>query len=84
MTDEEKIPYHTIMTAAWRIFVKERKHERFSDAWWDEIIAEFDKLKAEYKNTIYENYCGYISQAFLDQWERLQKQSTVLSAEDWG
>lgn len=73
MTDEEKKPYHTIMTAAWRLFGKERSAEKFSDAWWQEIISEYDDLRKPYKGTIYDDYCGDISQAFLEQWERIQK-----------
>lgn len=73
MTDEEKKPYHTIMVAAWRIFIKERQSRQFSDEWWKEIIKEYETLRAPYKGTIYDDYCGDVSQSFLDQYERMQK-----------
>jgi hypothetical protein len=75
MTDEDKKPYHTIMTAAWRLFIKERKTEQFSDEWWKELIGDYDKLREPYRGTIYDDYCGDVNQAFLDQWERIQKSS---------
>lgn len=73
MTDEEKKPYHTIMVAAWRLFIKDRETEQFSDKWWEEIIGEYDNLREPYKGTIYDGYCCAVNQAFLDQWERIQK-----------
>lgn len=73
MTDEEKKPYHTIMVAAWRIFIKDRKTERFTGQWWEEIIADYDKLREPYKMTKYDLYCCHVSQAFLDELERMGK-----------
>lgn len=73
MTDEEKKPYHTAMLASWRIFIKERKTERFSNEWWKEIIGEFNSLRESYVGTSLRDYVDYMNQAFLDEWERIQK-----------
>ena len=73
MTDEEKKPYHTIMVSAWRLFIKERKLERYTDSWWEEVIADYDKLREPYKMTKYDLYCCHVSQAFLDELERIGK-----------
>lgn len=72
MTDEEKKPYHTAMLASWRIFIKERKTERFSNEWWKEIIGEFNSLRESYVGTPLRDYVDYMNQAFLDEWERIQ------------
>lgn len=73
MTDEQKKPYHTIMVSAWRLFIKERAPKQFSQEWWNEIIGDYNKLREQYKNTQQFSYCDYISQSFLDEWERIQK-----------
>ena len=73
MTDEEKKPYHTIMVSAWRLFTKERTPERFSYEWWEEISGDYDKLREPYKGTPLDLYVCHINQAFLDEYERLQK-----------
>lgn len=73
MTDIEKKPYHKIMVDAWRIFIKDRELERFSDKWWEEIINEYDVLRKPYMNTEYDEYVCSISMAFLDEYERKGK-----------
>ena len=73
MTNEEKTPYHKIMVDAWRIFIKERKAELFSDEWWEEIINEYDVLREPYKNTELDSYLCSISMVFLDEYERKSK-----------
>ncbi len=95
MTDEEKKPYHTVMTAAWRVFTKARNAEQFTDEWWREIIEEYDKLREPYKGTPMDDYVCGINQVFLDEWELIQKrqikncppnitvESVFLSADDW-
>ena len=92
MTDEEKRPYHNIMVAAWRLFIKDREPEKFTDAWWKDVFKDYDKLRELYKKTIYDQYCCHVSQAFLDELERIQKRNKSqeyiqcelpFSAEDW-
>lgn len=73
MTDKEKAPYHKVMVDAWRIFIKERTHEKFSDPWWEEIIAEYERLREPYIHTLMDDYVCHISQVFLDEYERGQK-----------
>lgn len=73
MTDEEKKVYHTVMVDTWRIFIKERQSERYSDAWWQEIIGEYDDYRAKYKSSSVEDFCAELSMAFLNQHERVYK-----------
>ena len=73
MTDEEKTPYHVAMVSAWRIFIKERTIEKFSDKWWKEIIGEYNALRKSYLGNPLSEYVDYLSQTFLDEWERIQK-----------
>ncbi len=75
MTDEEKKPYYDIMVETWRTFMKVRKAERFSDEWWDEIIAEYESQRKKWKETQYDDYYGDLAMAFLNQYERLRKLS---------
>lgn len=73
MTDKEKAPYHKIMVDSWRIFIKERLSDKYSDAWWEDIIGEFRKLREPYVGTRFDDYVCHISQVFLDEYERGQK-----------
>lgn len=73
MTDEEKKPYHDVMVASWRIFIKDRQPKRFSDGWWEEIIGDYDKLREPYKGNPMDDYVCHINQAFLDELERIQR-----------
>lgn len=73
MTDDVKKPYHDAMVSAWRIFIEERTSEQFSDEWWREIVGEYAHLMSSYHGTPLHDYVSYISQAFLDEWERIQK-----------
>ena len=73
MTSEEKTPYHTIMVDAWRIFIKDRSHERYCDKWWEEIIGEYKSLRDSYIGTKLDDYVCQLSQVFLDEYERGQK-----------
>ena len=73
MTDEQKKPYYNIMVDCWRVFMKDRSHETFSDEWWKEIIGEYDKLRGPIKGTAYDEFFCQLSQSFLDEHERLQK-----------
>ena len=72
MTDAEKKPYHDAMVASWRIFIKERKTEKFSDTWWQEIIGEYNTLSDSYKGSPLHGYVSYMNQVFLDEWERIK------------
>ena len=72
MTSEEKAPYHTIMVDAWRIFTKERIHEKYSDAWWEELIGEYTELRNKHKQLKLDDYICQLSQVFLDEYERGQ------------
>ena len=73
MTDKEKTPYHKIMVDAWRIFIKERQHTRYSDKWWEEIIGDYRNLRKPYIGTKLDDYVCQLSQVFLDEYERGQK-----------
>lgn len=73
MTDDVKKPYHDAMVSAWRIFIEERTAEQFSDEWWREIVGEYAHLMSSYHGTPLHDYVSYMSQAFLDEWERIQK-----------
>lgn len=73
MTHDEKVPYHDIMVSAWRIFIKERPEETYSDSWWEIIIKEYEELREPYKGTKLDDYVCAISQTFLDEYERGQK-----------
>lgn len=73
MTDKEKTPYHKIMVDIWRIFIKERQHTRYSDKWWEEIIGDYRNLRKPYIGTKLDDYVCQLSQVFLDEYERGQK-----------
>lgn len=73
MDEEAKIKYHAILVETWRIFTKKRKPEQFSDDWWQEIIGEYRAFRSQYKGTLYDDYCGDLSMAFLNQHERVYK-----------
>ena len=73
MTDKEKIPYHKIMVDTWRLFIKERTCEKFSDKWWEELIDEYRKLRTPYIGTELDDYVCWLSQVFLDEYERKHK-----------
>lgn len=73
MTAEEKKVYHTIMVDTWRVFTKARTLEQFSDAWWQEIVGEYDELRKPYRGTLLDDYVCQLAQAFLDEHERVYK-----------
>lgn len=73
MTDEQKKPYYTIMVDCWRSFMKDRQFETFNDLWWQEIIGDYEKLREPYKGTSLDDFVCQLSQCFLDEHERLQK-----------
>ena len=73
MTDEQKKPYYTIMVDCWRLFMKDRQFETFNDLWWQEIIGDYEKLREPYKGTNLDDFVCQLSQCFLDEHERLQK-----------
>ena len=73
MTDEQKKPYYTIMVDCWRLFMKNRQFEAFNDLWWQEIIGDYEKLREPYKGTNLDDFVCQLSQCFLDEHERLQK-----------
>ena len=73
MTNDIKKPYHDALVASWRVFIKDRKEEQFSEAWWKEIIGEYKALSDSYKDTPIHDYVSYMNQVFLDEYERVQK-----------
>lgn len=77
MTDEEKKPYHSIMVDAWRIFIKENPHKRYSDKWWTDIINEYENLRKPYIGTELDDFTCRISQVFLDEYEDLQRRNLI-------
>jgi hypothetical protein len=73
MTDKEKAPYHKIMVDTWRLFIKDRIPQKFSNEWWEEIIKDYEELREPYKGDPLDDYVCHISQVFLDELERIMK-----------
>ena len=73
MTRGEKEAYHDIMVTLWRMFTKERTPMLYSDAWWQEIIDEYETYTKQFKGTVLADYCGELGMAFLNEHERVYK-----------
>lgn len=73
MTDEEKKKYYTILVDLWRMFIKPREQKPFSDSWWEQVIKEYTTYCDNYKGTLLEDYCGELTIAFLNEFERCSK-----------
>ncbi len=65
------------MVDAWRIFIKENPHKRYSDKWWTDIINEYENLREPYIGTELDDFTCRISQVFLDEYEDLQKRNLI-------
>lgn len=73
MNDERKKIYYTILVDLWRLFIKPRKLQTFTDEWWEEVIKEYTAYTNRYKNTQFEDYCGELAISFLNEYERCSK-----------
>ena len=67
MNDERKKIYYTILVDLWRLFIKPRKLQTFTDEWWEEVIKEYTTYTNRYKNTQFEDYCGELAISFLEE-----------------
>lgn len=74
MQDSEKKIYYDIITKCWVAFSKGRLYFEFSDEWWSEVIADFDAIVNEYKDTDYADLVETLSIKMLDQHERRQRE----------
>lgn len=73
MGDSEKKIYYDIVSKCWIAFAKVRPAPEFSDCWWTSLIADFDAIREEYKNTDFEDFVGDLTMKLQDQQERRQK-----------
>ena len=74
MQDSEKKIYYDIVAKCWKIFSKERPYPEFSDAWWEGLIADYDALNKEYKDTPYAELVAELTIKLTDQHERRYKE----------
>lgn len=73
MTDEEKLRYHPIIVDTWRLFIKQRKSKLYSDAWWEEIIKDYEDYCKGHKGTDLYDICSELTMVFLNEYERRGK-----------
>lgn len=73
MQATERTAYHDIVVECYSSFVKDRPEQEFSDEWWKNLIADFDKICKKREGTEYHGLAMELSMRLLEQHERRQK-----------
>lgn len=72
MQTDDKKAYYDIITRCWKAFAQERRYPEFSSGWWQDVIADFEEILQEYKDSKYSEFANSTAMNYLKEQERRQ------------